>query len=273
MKILVTGPRGFIARNLLEAITSRSGYDVHTLDRDLKPSQFAALFNDEKFDAVIHLATFFLKTHEFGQIAPLVDSNLTLTTQLLDCASKSGVKKFITFGTYYEFPAPASLYAATKAAMAPVLDYYARQSPMQITELYLYDTYGPGDTREKILNVLINAAVSGQELALSPGLQKMKLIHVQDVCSAIVHTLTSGETVTKKNDVARYSIEPLEAMTLKEIAQKVESTSYCKINAKWGAREYTPGVQMDPKLPFPPLPGWTAQISLDQGLVEVAKSC
>jgi nucleoside-diphosphate-sugar epimerase len=269
MKILITGPRGFIASHLLQ---KAAGHEVCTLDREIPTEELPALFKREKFEAVVHLATRFSKTHDLGEIDSLVDSNVTLTARLLECASQSGVRHFIAFGTYYEFPKPASLYAATKAAMAPILDFYAKLGHLQVTELYLYDTYGPKDPRPKILNLLIKAATSGEELPLSPGLQKMKLLHVDDVCQAILHTLTlpSGPAA---HDVARYALEPLESLTLREIAAKVETATYCKLNAKWGAREYAPGVQMEPRLPFSPLPGWTAKIPLQQGLVEVAKNC
>lgn len=269
MKILVTGPRGFVASRFLQ--TARA-HQMVTLDRDLPATSLPDLFAKEKFDAVVHLATQFSKTHEYGEISGLVDSNLTLTARLLECSNEAGVRRFVTFGTYYEFPAPASLYAATKAAMMPILDFYARLGRMQVTELFLYDTYGPGDPRPKILNLLIKAATSGEELLLSPGMQKMKLLHVDDVCQAILHALELPEEPTT-HDVARYALEPLESLTLREIAAQVETVTYCKLNANWGAREYTPGVQMEPALPLPPLPGWKAQISLQQGLVEVAKSC
>lgn len=271
MKILVTGPRGFIATRLLERFKKQPATSVQTLDRDTDASDLPVLFDRERFDAVVHLATRFQKSHEYGDIAGLVASNLTLTARLLDCAARFGTRHFITFGTYYELPAPASLYAATKAAMGPLLEYWARASQVAITELYLYDTYGPRDPRDKIVNHLIRAALRGEELSLSPGEQRLKLLYVDDVCSAIEHALQLPAAAA--HDVARYALEPLEAHTLREVARVVEGVTYQKLKAKWGEREYTPGVAMEPALPFPPLPGWKAQISLAQGLVEVAKHC
>lgn len=268
MKILVTGPRGFIASRLLQTAPE---HQLSAIDRDFPAGELPALFAREKFDAVVHLATRFSKTHAYGEIDSLIDSNLKLTARLLECANETAVGRFITFGTYYEFPSPASLYAATKSAMAPILDYYARLGRTRITELYLYDTYGPRDPRPKILNLLVKAATSGDELPLSPGMQKLKLLHVDDVCQAIHQALTLSRGPAEL-DVARYALEPLETLTLREIAAKVETATYCKLNAKWGAYEYTPGVPMEPTLPFAPLPGWTAKIPLQQGLVEVAKS-
>lgn len=270
MKVLVTGPRGFIASTLIREMNESGRFQVFTLDRDQDPRP---IFEKNSIDAVIHLATKFLKAHTLDDVGPLIDSNLKTTAQLLECSAKYGVKHFVTFGTFYEFPKPISLYAATKAAMAPLLEYYSNHASLRITELYIYDSYGPADPRVKVVNVFVKSAKSGEEMLLTPGLQKMKLLHVRDACSAILHTIEKLPPSAHKNDVARYALEPLECLTLKDIAQKVEKATNSKLNAKWGAREYTPGVQMDPSLPFPALPGWKAQISLDQGLVEVAKNC
>ncbi|MBS1959495.1 MAG: NAD(P)-dependent oxidoreductase [Bdellovibrionales bacterium] len=276
MKILITGPRGFIASRLIERLADSAKadqYSITTLDRkNGNLIDLPAYFEREKFDAIVHLATMFLKNHEYSQITPLIDSNLTLTTQLLEAAARAGTPHFLTFSTYYEFPTPASLYAATKAAMGPLLDYYARTSNTQITELYLYDTYGPNDPRDKVVNFLIKSALAGTPTPLSPGEQQLKLLHVQDVCSAIEQALKLKQSDSEPKTVARYGLAPLEAPTLKEIAAMVETAVGKKLNAQWGARDYTPGVQMKPSIPHPALPGWKAQISLAQGLVEVAKN-
>lgn len=273
MKILITGPRGFIASHLLSAMKETPSFEVITLDREQNLSDLPKFFEKHSFDAIIHLATLFLKSHQYEQIESLIESNLTLTSLLLDCCKKFGVKKFIAFGTYYEFPKPASLYAATKAAMNPIMEYYCQSGEMDVIELSIYDSYGPRDKRPKVLNFLLDAAFSKKEIPLSPGHQKLKLSNVSDICSAIIHVVKLVRRDNEKFSVAHFAIEPQKALTLREIAKKVEEVTKMKINAKWGALEYVPGVQMDPQLPYPPIPGWTAQISLDQGLVELVKTC
>lgn len=269
MKIAVTGPRGFIAKNLVTALKSQ-GHEIVTIDRGILGESLQRWFAQEKPEAVIHLATLFLKMHSYGDIPKLMESNLTLTTELLENCVMNGVRQFVGFGTYYQFPVPATLYAATKSAQEPLFDFYVTQKKLPITVLYLYDTYGPGDLREKILNLLLKAAKTGEELQLSPGEQNLKLLHVNDVCAAILATLTLPGS--PEPTPLRFAVEPGESPMLKELALRVEHVTGKKIKAKWGARPYPPGVRMKPELPYPPLPGFQAQKTLEEGLVEMAKS-
>jgi nucleoside-diphosphate-sugar epimerase len=243
---------------------------VVQLDREDGVKDLLEFFNDHRFDAVVHLATCFLKTHSFAQIEKLISSNLTLTTQLLEASRQSGVKHFVSFGTFYQFPTPASLYAATKAAQDPILEYYAQTTDLKVSELFLYDTYGPNDTRIKITNALIAACLSEETLDLSPGLQKMKLLHVDDVCSAILTILEAREN---KKSVERFALEPSEAPSLRELAQKIEHALGKKLHANWGTKAYLPGVAMEPTLPYPKLSGWSAKVSLEDGLMKIIKEC
>jgi CDP-3, 6-dideoxy-D-glycero-L-glycero-4-hexulose-4-reductase len=269
MKILVTGPNGFIAKNLIQSLLIDSKNEVITLGREVEIASLPEFFQKHKPEIVIHLATRFLKNHVYSQISEMMESNISFLTSLLECSVQNHVLKFITFGSYYQFPSPASLYAATKAAAEPILDYYAIQKKLSIQILYLYDTFGPSDNREKILNLFIQAAESGEELLLSPGFQKLKLSHIGDVVDAI--QVAIKQKSLDATEVNRVSIEPMDVFTLRELAQCVESVFSKKIHAKWGHFPYLPGVQMDPLLPFPRLSGWSPNRTLYQGLIEILK--
>jgi CDP-paratose synthetase len=271
MKILITGPNGFIAKHLIQQLGADPIYEVITLGREVDSKDIPDFFLAHQPDVVVHLATLFLKDHTYPQIDGLIASNLTFLTHLLEASQIFEIKKFIAFGTYYQFPNPASLYAATKSAAEPILDYYAIQKSLPVQCLYLYDTYGPADTRDKILNRFIRAAQNEEELLLSPGHQKLKLIHVLDVVDAILSSLQ--QPASKSMKVERATIEPLEAPSLRELAHSVEQAVGRPLKAKWGHHPYIAGVQMDPSIPYPPLEGWKAKRILSQGLAEMTKLC
>ena len=72
MKILITGPRGFVASNLIQSLQKDEAMKFVTLDRDLLASEYLPFFEKERFDAVVHLATLFLKNHESNLSFPIV---------------------------------------------------------------------------------------------------------------------------------------------------------------------------------------------------------
>ena len=81
---------------------------------------------------------------------------------------------------------PVNLYAATKQAFEDVLAYYADAQGIAAVTLELYDTYGPGDPRRKLIRILFEAARSGEPIQLSPGEQVIELLHVDDAVPRIV---------------------------------------------------------------------------------------
>src|SRR6266849_2891380 len=50
--------------------------------------------------------------------------------------------------------------------------------------LMLSDTFGPGDSRPKLLNLMRSAASTGKLLEMSPGEQLVDLVYIDDVIEA-----------------------------------------------------------------------------------------
>jgi len=142
-------------------------------------------FRERRFDTVIHLASLYLKDHQSKQINDLITSNLLFGTRLLEASVKSSVKSFINTGTLWQHYqdkhySPVNLYAATKQAFEDIAQYYRETSDLFFATIYLNDTYGPGDTRKKILNIW-NSMTDSDILDMSPGEQKINLLHIDDV--------------------------------------------------------------------------------------------
>ena len=176
MNILLTGSTGFIGA----ALTERLIYDGHsvfvivrktTVTDHINSSAKVYVFDDSyqklsnfilanKIDGLLHLATYFVADHKYDDIENLIDSNVTFPLKMLEISIKSGVQWVINTGTVWQnynnsnTYFPTNLYSASKQSFDDLLVFYRETSNIKITTLKLCDTYGPNDTRVKIMNLL-----------------------------------------------------------------------------------------------------------------------
>ena len=285
MKILITGATGFIGQNLLKSLTP--DYEIHVLIRpstkweeECKLKKF--IFNDNieelreylianKIEGIIHLASLFIAQHQSSQCKELILSNVFLGTALMDATKKTMVKWFLNTGTYWQHYIPDSteynpvnLYAATKQAFIDIAKYYTETSDIQFVTLKICDTYGPHDPRKKLMALFKKHAESGEQLVMSPGEQKINLLHIDDVINGFVTlvNLLDKKTPLKKE----YALSAKKIYSLQELACIFESVSKKKLNILWGGLPYREREVMTPWQKGTPIPGWEQTIDIFQGI-------
>lgn len=289
MKALVTGATGYIGSRLCARLVAE-GWQVsallratgRTLGEDLS-GRVAALVHDGSTvsvqeavaavapDVVFHLASLFIAEHRSEQVTDLVNGNVLFGTQLAEACARQGVRGFINTGTSWQhFRAtgydPVCLYAATKQAFEDVLDYYADTFGLKVATLKLFDTYGPDDPRPKIVNLLLRAQRSGEAIDMSPGEQKLDLVHVQDVTRAFL--IAAGNIMNGAQSLAhaRLPVSSGSMLSLRELAGLIERIGARPLDLRFGARPYRMREVMQPWR-APSLDwGWTPQIGLQDGL-------
>lgn len=276
---LVTGITGFIGSHLAAALLNEE-WEVHAIVRrhskietlpkgvqdhvvfyqlDEYPDMIEIL-HLAKPTVVFHLASLFLAQHGYDDIEPLMESNLTFGTKLLEAMAQMGIRAFINTGTAWQHYAneeynPVNLYAATKQAFEAILRYYQELGQIDVITLQLSDTYGENDTRKKLLALLKNTAESGKKLAMSPGEQKIDLVHVEDVVSAYI--LAAKYIVMGKTEfLGSYAVTSGTAISLRELAERYSQLIGKKIHIEWGGRPYRRREVMIPWTKGVILPGW-----------------
>lgn len=284
---LISGATGFIGSHLVAKLI-RAGWQIHIVSRpnsclpgipefsmvcnhvhDGTAEGMIGIVKDVKPNLVIHLASLFLSQHKPGDIEELIKSNILFGTQLLEAMKTNNVKHFINTGTTWQHYGkqeygPVNLYAATKQAFEALIQYYVESDGLQVITLKLTDSYGLDDPRPKLMNLLKRVAENMQPLAMSPGEQRIDIVHVDDVVRAYViaaERLLSG-SVERHECYAVRSGLPLQ---LRELVRVVEYELGRKLPINWGEREYRNREVMEPwegEL----LPGWSAQVDLAQGI-------
>ncbi|PHV71345.1 epimerase [Sporanaerobium hydrogeniformans] len=261
MKILVSGATGYIGSNLVNKLIEE-GNEVHVLVR--KDSNYCLIaskikeknihvytqdiqnlndiFNEVRPTVVIHLASLFKVNHEKEDVERLISSNILFGAQLLEVSVLCGVKYFLNTGTYWQHYLgedynPVNLYAATKEAFEKIAKFYLETSDLRIITLKLMDTYGPRDSRGKILNLIKDASQTNKILEMSGGEQELGLVYIDDVIKAYKKALKELVAM-KAHEEKTYIVSPKEYLTLKNVVKIFEEVSNRKLNVYWGKRPY-----------------------------------
>lgn len=243
----VTGATGYIGSKLVEkllddghfvyAICREDSYIFPLMKHENAEENLSTLIYDEDeesleyaiadSDYVIHLGALYTTANDESSTINLIKSNILFSTQLFNAvnnvnpnaviASASTFSSLNGEGAY----APSTLYAATKAAVETIAEYY---SDLSIHFLTLPDTYGPDDRRPKIHNLVLKNEKWPFEFRSHPE-QQMRLLHVDDVIEHILASLYNHEKGVHIHDI--YETGTL--VTLKELSE-ILTDKECSFN-------------------------------------------
>ncbi|WP_167444787.1 NAD-dependent epimerase/dehydratase family protein, partial [Helicobacter labetoulli] len=283
LKLLLTGATGFIGMNFILRLhdkyditaLARTSSDISKIESYCKIYRYenldsiSQLFQKERFDGVVHLASMVPSTMQPAtDIERLVNTNIILGIMLLKAAAKHQAF-FIntsTCGSYCNSLSyrPASLYAATKKAFEDIVRYYSLVSQAVFTNLLIYNIYGPNDTKY-LFSLLQKISQTNEELPMSDGSQIVDYSHVFDIVDGFDCLI---ELIQKDPEFCKdkiFSLKGKERQTLKEVVMLYEKVLGKKLNIKWGARPLRELEIMTPWEGGETLPNWEQKITLREG--------
>ena len=286
-KVLITGITGYIGSHLAKALLPE--YKVYGLVREPLHTEYIADFQDRlrllpvdgtyesihsavqsvRPDLMYHLAAYYTGAHGAQETPQLIASNITFGAYLLEAMSACGVSALAyatTYMTHYRCAdyCPANLYAATKQAFSDLLAYYTDSGLLRAATLVISDTYGPGDHRPKVLNVVKRAAKTGEQVTFSTGNIPYDVVYIDDIVSAfqiIGEHLLRGEF---RNEI--FQAVPESPLSLRETVEKMLQVNHLTLNAGWGERPAAEREMSELIRLYPTPPGWTPLVPLDVGL-------
>lgn len=288
-RLLVTGGTSYLGGRLIARLCA-AGETVHALarpssDRRRLPAALAAgavhehdgstealvsILEEIRPDAVIHLAGKYVRDHAAADVANLIRDNVLFGAQLLEAARAAGVRRFVHAASFFQhFDSdgyrPFNFYAATKQAFEDMLRYYADIGGLDAVTLVLFDTYGPGDWRRRLVPALVAAQETGKPMPMPADDPVLDLVHADDVIDAFLRALALLEQEPEKVCGGRFAVSSGRHRRLSEIVAAFERASGRPVPTTPGG---WPASIRQIAAPWrgPALPGWTARIGLEDGL-------
>lgn len=243
--VLVVGSNGFFGGHVKENLQSQ-GYNVfawkrlskdanhnHIVDGNI--SEISVQLEKNNISIIIHCATKYIRDDDFSNTESLLESNINLGFRILMAAINSNVEHFIYFKSYWERETfshhydPQNLYSATKAAFSVVVDYFSeKQTQCRVISLEIPETFGPKDTRSKLIPFLVESIQKQEIVKLLDQSISLSYVHINDLLGAI-GIILNDESIKS----GTYSIFTNNPVKLGEIIEWIKSEISPSFKVLW----------------------------------------
>ncbi|HLD92016.1 MAG TPA: UDP-glucose 4-epimerase GalE [Patescibacteria group bacterium] len=278
-KILVTGGAGYIGSFMVRNLKEK-GYDVVILDNlscghqeavkdfrlekiDLvtETEKLNSLFEKEKFDAVIHMASFIQMGESFVNPSKYYFNNVVGFLNLMDAMRKGNCQKIIlsssagVYGNPEKLPIeendsknPLNPYGETKYIMERILEDYDTAYGIKFVSLRYFNAAGGAmdgsigeahpEESHLIPNIIIKAIkgeeieIFGEDYETSDGTCIRDYVHVLDLVEA--HSLSLKFLEEKKSEVFNLGIG--RGYSNKEVIEMIKKVTGLDLKVKFGPR-------------------------------------
>ena len=264
-KILITGGTGFIGSNIINHYSKK--YTIIALVKskkkykkihNVKYLQIKNLVNlkksliNDKIYAVIHCATYYKKNHSQNDIKKMIDANIYLGNIILENYKELKFQKFINFTTVWENYMgkknnPGNLYSAYKISFSNIMNFYKKKlNKVKFYNLYISNTFGKNDNRNKLLNQLKKNYLDNKITVINSKNLFVNMTSIKDIILGINILLkknikSDNYSIQNKKDINIYNLISL-------FNQKFEK----KLKLKWKSIKLI----QEKNLIFKKIPGW-----------------
>ena len=147
-----------------------------------------------------------------------------------------------------------------------MITYYIEVQGLSAIDLMLFDVYGAGDTRGKVLNLVANAE-NGASMDVSPGEQKMFFTYVEDVVEAYLRAIDMLVQMDC-GKYEKYAVREELPISLHDFVELYVKISKKQVVLNWGGLAYREREIMNPTGIGTVLPGWQPRYSIEDGLMK-----
>jgi UDP-glucose 4-epimerase len=278
MKVLITGGAGYIGSVVTEEV-KREGHEAFVFDNltaghreavpedvvfvegDLRDeSKLCKTLQDQKIDAVIHMAALALVGESVSHPREYYDNNMTVGLSLLNAMVDSGVRKIVFSSTAAVYGEPAHIpilesaptcpenpYGETKLAFEKCLHWYAKGYGIQFAVLRYFNAAGATercgevhDPETHLIPIVLNVAagkqpfveIFGDDWPTRDGTCVRDYIHVSDLAHAHVLALNAFD---KGNNIYNLGCGG-EGYTVREVIETARDVTGQNISARTAPR-------------------------------------
>ena len=212
-RVLVTGATGFLGWRLCQVLAllgakptgvSRSasestlppGVESISLDLTCRESALRRL-GGATYDLVYHLAGSGSGRTDRNLLMPMLEANLLVTVHLLDAMAAATCGRLVIVGSSEEprpgsDQPPTSPYTAAKSGARSYALMFHILYGLPVVMLRLFLTYGPRQSRSKVVPYTICTLLAGENPALTSGTKVCDAIYIDDAIRGMLMAGTAG---------------------------------------------------------------------------------
>jgi len=248
-RVLVVGAAGYLGGFLTRRLLL-DGMDVHIMIR--KTTDLSRIHDVLKDVTVNHIEQGPLQA-KIATISPnfiinllrhgpsndenqMIESNIKMTTELLNASANLDLTCFIHTGSSLEYgpkatrihesdlPEPTTFFGATKISATKLCQQYASETGKNVVILRPFLVYGPNDKSTRFIPTAIESVINHRPLSITPDKYKRDWVFIDDVIDAYMAVLYSkrdwtGEIINIASGV-QYSAIEIVTMIQKIVGQK-----------------------------------------------------
>ncbi len=236
MKILVYGGTSYLGSVVSEYLV-RNGYTVGNVSR--KASKIPSVSNFDFFESSQTIIDkfkpekiiYFSACFDNSDVESIIDVNIRKPLNILKALETQKEIEFISIGSFWQLgdssnPGVAvDLYSASKTALSKFLDFYNSYTNLRCKEVIIPGTYGDNDSRKKLINILVDAALHRNCVELTDGRQSLNLVHTDDLCYSI-------EEVIHETECRKFQIRSSQCYSPRELVSLIRM--YRELSVEFG---------------------------------------
>jgi UDP-2-acetamido-2,6-beta-L-arabino-hexul-4-ose reductase len=218
MRVLVTGDRGFIGKNLTVRLNECEGISTLSFTREDSTDLLSVLVYQA--DAIVHLA---------GENRPADDSafnivNIGLTKTLCDIIRETGRKIPLILASSIQADLDNS-YGKSKHAAEVVVEELATTTGSPVVIYRLPGVFGKWckSNYNSVVATFCHNIANNLPIKINSSSTILRLVHIDDVVTEIIRALQD-----KSTGLSHLSVEPEYSITLGKLASQIEKFKNCR---------------------------------------------
>lgn len=283
-EVLITGATGYIGSNLSKYLLEK-GFNLHLLVRETselkglgsekhtmihyyngKLDSVEEIFNKNQIDFVVHLATVtnYDKSDDYGTLGKLNDVCIGLTSDLFEVIKEQKhLVGFINVGTIWQTQENVeNAYTLYKVFQEELVKFFSYEYDIKSISLLLTDTYGPNDSRPKLLNQVKASIRENSEIYIMNPNAVITPVYIDDVIAALYHSISLLNS--QVNNFNRYKIKADTSIKVRDLISLCEKFSINMIKVRYASESPLSNVIMSKEVEA--LPMWKPTFDLKTGL-------